>query len=447
MDRRVFLSAFASATPLGFVGCSGINSSSECDIEAEFDVVVIGGGTAGTIAAIQSARLGAKTLVIERSSQLGGTTTTAGINFPGLFHIGPRQIISGIGWELVCKAISENGDSLPEFKFRKHHWHNQIKLNEYLYACLAEEELIKVNGTILYYSYPKKIEKLANGFKIFVCSDCGNGYLFAKKIVDATGSASACALAGFERMTSKTRQPGTLVFELSGLDKSKINYKVLRKALKDASLTGELGKRDIWNIGGLVEENGFNSLYVQNADNSTPVNFTQTNIEGRKVFMRIFRFLKRQQGFENIKVKNIKTEVGVRETYRVLGERVLSVDDYRTGRIFDDSLCYSYYPTDLHDMNGLETIQQKEGVAPTIPLSALTPKGAENILVAGRCVSSDRLANSALRVQASCMAMGQVAGCVSALASLSNKKNSEVDLTLIKKTLIKHKAIVPQVNG
>ncbi|MBE6414143.1 MAG: FAD-dependent oxidoreductase [Verrucomicrobiaceae bacterium] len=447
MDRRAFLSTFVSTSALGFAGCSGIKSSSKSDVEAEFDVVVVGGGTAGTIAAIQSARLGAKTLVIERSSQLGGTTTTAGVNFPGLFHIGSRQIIAGIGWELVCKSIAENGDKLPEFKPRKRHWRNQVKLNEYLYACLAEEELIKAKGNILYYSYPKKIEKTANGFKIFVCSDCGEGYIFTKKIVDATGSASACALAGFERITSENRQPGTLIFELTGLDKSKINYKVLRKALKDASLTGELGKRDIWNIGGLVEENGFNSLYVQNADNSTPVNFTQTNIEGRKVFMRLFRFLKRQHGFENIKVKNIKTEVGVRETYRVLGERILSVDDYRAGKIFEDSLCYSYYPTDLHDMKGLKTVQQKEGVAPTIPLSALTPKGAENILVAGRCVSSDRLANSALRVQASCMAMGQVAGCVSALASLSNKKNSEVDLTLIKKTLIKHRAIVPQVNG
>lgn len=89
------------------------------------------------------------------------------------------------------------------------------------------------------------------------------------------------------------------------------------------------------------------------------------------------------------------------------------------------------------------TIKCYKGVAPTIPLSALTPKGAENILVAGRCVSSDRLANSALRVQASCMAMGQVAGCVSAIAALENKKNSEVNLDKIRHTLIAHKAIVP----
>ena len=443
MERRSFLSAVASSSTLGLVSCTGVFTSSKIDVEAEFDVVVIGGGTAGTVAAIQSARLGAKTLVIERASQLGGTTTTAGVNFPGLFHIGARQVISGIGWELVCKTITENADSLPEFKLRKKHWYNQVKLNEYLYACLAEEELIKASGNILYYSYPKQIEATKYGYKIFVTSSFGEGYILAKKIVDCTGSASASALAGYERMRSENRQPGTLIFGLTGLDKQKISYRNLRKALKEASDAGELGERDVWNIGGLIEENGFNSIYVQNADNSTPVNFTQTNIDGRKVFLRLFRFLKRQKGFENIKVSYIKTEVGVRETYRILGERILSVNDYRKGTVFFDSLCYSYYPTDLHDMKGLETIQQKEGIAPTVPLSALTPKGAEHILVAGRCVSSDRLANSALRVQASCMAMGQVAGCVSAIAALENKKNSEVNLDKIRQTLIAHKAIVP----
>ncbi len=186
MQRRNFLSTIVGGSALGFVGCASLDNIDKSQIEAEFDVVVVGGGTAGTVAAIQSARLGAKTLVIERASQLGGTTTTGGVNFPGLFHIGSRQIIAGIGWELVCKTIAENGDSLPEFKPRKRHWYNQVKLNEYLYACLAEEEFVKAGGQILYYSYPKSIQTCVNGYKIFVCSNCGEGYIFTKKIVDAT---------------------------------------------------------------------------------------------------------------------------------------------------------------------------------------------------------------------------------------------------------------------
>ena len=79
------------------------------------DVLVIGGGTAGTIAAIQAARLGARTVLVEAGSQLGGTATTAGVDFPGLFHAWGRQIIAGIGWELVTATVQLNSDRLPDF--------------------------------------------------------------------------------------------------------------------------------------------------------------------------------------------------------------------------------------------------------------------------------------------------------------------------------------------
>jgi hypothetical protein len=87
----------------------------------------------------------------------------------------------------------------------------------------------------------------------------------------------------------------------------------------------------------------------------------------------------------------------------------------------------------------------KEGVVPTVPLRALIPKGSKNLLVAGRCVSSDRLANSALRVQASCMATGQAAGATAALAARSGMTPGQVPLTEIRAGLAKHGAVVPPV--
>ena len=444
MKRRCFFGAIASSSLLGFSSCvSASKTGKNLSEQAQFDVVVVGGGTAGTVAAIQSARLGAKTLIIERTSQLGGTTTTAGVNFPGLFHIDGEQVISGIGWELVCKTIAEGGDTLPEFKKRKEHWLNQVKLNEYLYACIAEEEFINAGGTILYYSYPHSVEKVPDGYRIFVASNFGEGYISTNKIIDCTGSASVAALAGFKRLSSKRRQPGTLIFQMSGFNPNEIDERLLRKAFKEGAKTGEVGNRDIWNFGGLIRENGFNSIYVPNADSSNVVNFSLTNVNGRKVLLRVFRFLKKQKGFENVKIDSIKTEVGVRETYRILGETIIKAEEYRAGMLYSDSVCYSYYPTDLHDTAGLETIQQKTGIKPTIPLSALIPKGADNMMVAGRCVSSDRLANSALRVQASCMAMGQVAGCVSALAARAKTSNKSLSISEIKEALLAHKAIVP----
>ena len=447
MKRRHFIKGAFALQTLGFTSCTSIVSSGKkSKVEASFDVVVVGGGVAGCVAAIQSARLGAKTLIIERASQLGGTMTTAGVDFPGLFHADCKQIIAGIGWELVCKTIKENGDSLPKITHTKQHWKNQVRVNDYLYACIAEEEFIKAGGEILYYSFPTKIEDCGNGYKIFVSSNSGEGCIFAKKIIDCSASASAAVLAGFEREGSDVRQPGTLIYKIKNYNINNLNLKEIESNYKKAIERGQLQKSDLWvSIGGLLHTEGNNSIYVHNADNSNPLVFSKTNIEGRKVLMRVFRFLKTQKGLENIKIDYIKTEVGVRETFRIVGEKKITVDEYRTGAMFKDSLCYSYYPTDLHDTKvGLETIQQKRGIVPTVPLSAMTPKGAENMLVAGRCVCSDRLANSALRVQASCMAMGQVAGCVSAIAALKNISNKKINLNEIRKVLKANNAIVPE---
>ncbi|MFN3380273.1 MAG: FAD-dependent oxidoreductase, partial [Runella zeae] len=75
------------------------------------DILVIGGGTAGVIAAIQAGRAGRKTILVENGSQLGGTTTTGGVAFPGIFFAWGKQVISGIGWELVQSAVSMNDDT------------------------------------------------------------------------------------------------------------------------------------------------------------------------------------------------------------------------------------------------------------------------------------------------------------------------------------------------
>ena len=80
-----------------------------------FDIIVIGGGTAGVIAAIQSARADHKTLLVEKNALPGGTMTAGAIAVPGLFHAWKKQIIAGIGWELVTAGAAESGLPLPDF--------------------------------------------------------------------------------------------------------------------------------------------------------------------------------------------------------------------------------------------------------------------------------------------------------------------------------------------
>ncbi len=119
-SSAVVLGADPTPRPHGAAGGDGA-------IATDADVLVVGGGTAGVIAALQAARAGAKTALVERGSQLGGTMTVGGVNFPGLFHAWGKQVIAGIGWDLVKKAVALDGGALPDFtKPPRRHWQHQV---------------------------------------------------------------------------------------------------------------------------------------------------------------------------------------------------------------------------------------------------------------------------------------------------------------------------------
>ena len=114
------------------------------------------------------------------------------------------------------------------------------------------------------------------------------------------------------------------------------------------------------------------------------------------------------------------------------------------GRLFEDAVCHSLYFIDVHTEGGVEQQFVAEGLVPTILPGALIPKGSSRIMAAGRCVSSDRLANSAVRVEASCMAMGQAAGAAAALGAQRRLPSRKVPIEEIRATLRAHRAIVPR---
>ena len=142
----------------------------------------MGGGTAGTIAAIQAGRTGAKTVLIESGSQLGGCTTTGGVSFPGIFHAWGEQIISGIGWELVLDAVELNDDQLPDFsKIPKSHWKHQVAVNPAIYVMLAEEKCLEAGVDIRYYETPTSV-KFENARWLVESSGRGKNHYFGQAI-------------------------------------------------------------------------------------------------------------------------------------------------------------------------------------------------------------------------------------------------------------------------
>jgi hypothetical protein len=425
IGRRKFLQysatgiALAASAKMGFgeehITMKQVSEKQELNITSETDVLVIGGGTAGITAAIQAGRAGAKTLIIERGSQLGGTTTTGGVAFPGLFHAWGEQVIAGIGWELVMDTVLLDGGTLPDFSMEINntsvrHWRHQVHVNQFIYSLLAEEKCEEAGVEIAYYEFPESITKSAEGWQVDCLGFGTKRRVMCRQIIDCTGGAEVAGILNLPRLREEETQPGSILFKLDNANNP--------------------GRANGPGSGTL------DALYVHGADSANSRTVTTANLTGRKAILGKVRKEKKR-------LMHMQPETAFRESYRILGETVITVDDYTSGRMFDDAICYAFYPVDLHTKDGVKPQPLAKGIVPTIPLSALIPKGSENIIVAGRCVSSDRQANSGLRVQASCMAMGQAAGAAAALASHKNTTPLKVPLEEIRKMLINHGAIVP----
>ena len=238
-------------------------------------------------------------------------------------------------------------------------------------------------------------------------------------------------------------QPGTLQFLLGGYEFETLDLELLKQRYEEEVKKGNLVKKEFRNIVSLLKGRGDNIQHIFGADSTTSETHTVTNIDGRTSLLKMFRFLKTLPGLENIKLLDMQTETAVRETYRIDGHYKITETDYVTGKVFEDAISYSYYPIDVHDENGVVPDHLVEGVVPTVPLRALVPRKSRNFIVAGRCVSSDRLANSALRVQASCMGMGQAAGAAAALANMRNTTPLQVNLSELRDLIREHGGIIP----
>jgi hypothetical protein len=409
------------------------------------DILIIGGGTAGVIAAIQAGRAGCSTILVENGSQLGGTTTTAGVAFPGLFHAWGKQVISGIGWEMVMDTVAIGDDKLPDFSIPtgRQHWRHQVRLNPYLYTMLAEEKCLDAGVQLRYYETPVNAHFKDNNWEIETRGKGTHTKIIANQVIDCTGNAFVAALAGMDLLREDETQPGTLMFKIGGYDMDKLDLNLLQAKYDEAVAKGELVKEDFRSVQSLLRTQGDNVQHIAGADSTTSETHTITNINGRKSLMKHLRFLRTLPGCEKTQLISMQQETGVRETYRIDGEYQITRDDYVSGKVFDDAVSYSFYPIDLHDAHGVTPKHLTENTVATVPLRALIPKKSKNMLVAGRCLSSDRLANSALRVQASCMAMGQAAAAAAVLAFRQGTTPGDVPVNEIRALIKDHGGIVP----
>ncbi len=420
-------------------------------MKKEYDVIVFGAGTAGVVAAIQAARLGAATLLVEKNAWCGGTMTVGGINAPSHFFAWGKQIIAGIGWELVCRTWRETGTPIPDGDYTiDNSGPRPLTMDPWIFAAICEEELLDAGTELLYHALPAKVSYDANLWHVTICTKTGLESTTARTVIDCTGDANIVALAGFEVIKAQIVQPATLDMYCSGYDLEALDFAALKTATETAIAAGTLKITDIsWNNKGpeaFLRRNGKNANHIvsngaENSDGRTAV-----DIEAHRSILRMYRFFRQQPGLENFRIAHCAAETGIRESGIIKGQATITHDDYVSGRKFDDAICYAFYPIDEHlnDGKGINFRHLELECLPTIPRGALLPEGSRHLIAAGRCVSSDRLANSALRVQCPCMAMGQAAGALAALSVAEGIDPAELPHEKLTTVLRKHNAIVPK---
>jgi len=405
-----------------------------------YDVVVVGGGPAGIGAALAAAEAGAHTAMVERDSRIGGTTVQAEVCDIGLFYAWRRQIIAGPVWDLVVDAVDAAGGTLPDFSRQEpDKWMEScVHVDPAVYSRIAEERLREAGVDLYLDAEVTSVIRTSAGWTL--------GPVTGRQVVDATGNATVAALAGAERVQSPDdiRQPGSFFFWISseGLD---FDADAVARAHRQAIEDGELLPTDV-HVGMpfFIRKGGGSGCYVPLADNSTPEARAETNRRGIEARDRVLAFIRRQKGLEDVRLLSSASEVGVRETYRVVGEKTITEQEYLSGIIPEDALSWSYWMVDEHKAgSAARLVFHEKGKVGAVPLGAMLPKGVGDMLVAGRAVSSDHGANSALRVQASCMAMGQAAGAVAALAAARCCDPREVPLDLVRECLSGMGHIVP----
>lgn len=406
-----------------------------------YDVIVIGGGTAGCFAAICAAKQGAETLLVEKTSLLGGTMTAARVNYPGLFFAWGKQIVGGPCLETLLKA----GAPMPPSQYPTYeHWKGQIHVNEFDYLCTLEETCEQSGVKILYHTMPSSIHEKDDCVKVVLTGKEGLFEVYSKILIDASGDANAVTLAGYPTEKRTTRQPATLINDITGYDVNDVDVKAFNEHMERCVQNGMLSLQD--SQGGAFYYHLLNkriSMHIPCDKAETSYGRTQLEITARKKLQKILQAFRKFPGLENVRIANFAIECGVRESVRIVGETQMTIKNYLSGEKYKDAICYCFYPVDEHLPTKVRKIYHEEGVIPTIPYTALIPKNSKRILAVGRIISSDPDTNSAIRVQAPCMATGQVAGVAAAIASRKNVPVLEIPFDELKTELNNLGAIVP----
>ena len=421
----------------------------EIPVIAEYDVVVCGGGPSGFIAAIAAARGGARVALVERHGFLGGMATASLVAPISVFNYNDRRIIDGIPWEFIERLIEVGGA-------REEKPIGNITFSPEKYKLIAQRMVLEAGVSLYFHSYLTGCKK--NGTRLtHIIIDNKNGAeaIAGKYFIDCTGDADLSHQIGVPMQPMRSElQPATLIFMLGGVDtdslpmihhnKQGVNYHDLdmRKILEDMNKKVKVPQfGGPWYCGvlnhGLVLVN-MTRTYANMSDNRQATN-TECLLR-EDVFTFVELLTKNVPAFKNAYLVMTAPQTGTRETRRIKGVHTLTGEDYIQARNFPDAISRGCHPVDIHSSSSNNQRCEFLKDAAFVPYRCLIAPDFPNLLVGGRAFSADGISSASVRVQASVMGLGQAAGAAAALCVQYGTDVSEVDITLLRKTLVKYGA-------
>lgn len=389
------------------------------------DVVVIGSGSSGAVAAITTALEGAKALLVERYGFMGGISTQALETFYGFYTPGevPKKVVGGVP-DMVVDELMRRETALlrPNAYGAGQGITYDPDTLKVVWETLAQD----VGVNILYHTLV--VNTLMDDERITGVIAVGKGGFISIEtgiVIDASGDADIAAAAGvpYESAEDGPVQSLTTTFRLLNVDVKRArrakNDK-LHALMADAIEQGyALPQRErsvhITLVGGVMATN---MTRVGEVDATNPEQLTPAEVAGRKQAMEYARFLTDMvAGYENAILAGFSNQIGVRESRRIFGEYRLTRDDVISARRFDDGIVQCGAPIEDHHA-GIDTEWEflPEGSTYHIPYRSLVPQVVDNLLIVGRCLSAEHDAHASGRSMGQCIAMGQAAGTAAAIA-------------------------------
>lgn len=468
--RKIILSL---AVCLSAFACTSSKVSLQVTRTFDCDVLVIGGGPAGSAAAVCAARHGASTILAERNGCLGGTATT-GLVAPFMSSTTPdgkTMLIKGFNEELISRMVAEGKAIHPldaqigsrtAYRDKGHHGlttfdYESLKRN---LEAMCTEAGVKLMYHALFVKADVRRGRIGSAY---FATKAGIWKVNAKTFIDCTGDADLAYAAGCPTVIGDGAgdlQAVSLFFIVRGVDKAKMdahNADCLKRGdyegqwyMNEIKQARENGEFPSWRNKIALFEN-LDGTYTVNmaqsdgVDGLDPMQITAAEVQQRSDIDGIVKFLRKYvDGCQNCELVATAGDLGVRETRRIEGEYTVTVEDARNSVKYPDAIFCCANSMDIHRKGYVEYVARSTNEPFSVPYRALLPLGIDNLLVAGRCAAAERPVMAAIRVIPPCFAMGQAAGTAAALSLHEGVCPRCLDASLLTAALKQDGACLPE---